>query len=589
MTDSSLFYKEQIKKHSTSLTKIKKQLAILSIIRMLVFLVAALAVYFFNENTQLLIVLLVVSLVVFLFLVSKHSDKKYIKNKYENLIKINETELAVAAGNYDDLPDGSNFKNPEHAFSQDIDLFGKRSFFQYVNRASLVDGISYLASLFTANHTDNIIDKQEAIKELAKNAEWRQNYAAIANLIKTEEKTDTIITWLKNYKAFVPAVMKWLPYLYSTFSVFVAVLCFFEVIPNSTLFYVFIGGLLITGTFLKKINLLSVHTSKVRAVFLQYHKLINAIEGKEFNASVLKKEKAILENEGGTVSGIIKQFGKLLSALDNRHNIIVALLGNGFFLMDLMQSYKIEQWIAANGNKTEQWFKTLAVFDAYNSLGNYVFNHHDHSFPEIVKDGATLIAKDAAHPLLPKEKAVYNDIVIDENQFLVITGANMAGKSTFLRTVSLSVIMANMGLPISAKEVKYNPVKLITSMRTVDSLANEESYFFSELKRLKFIVDQLENNNYFIVLDEILKGTNSTDKAQGSRKFVERLVAAKATGIIATHDLSLCAIASDFEQVENKYFDAQIIKDELFFDYKIKSGVCQNMNASFLLEKMGIV
>ena len=189
----------------------------------------------------------------------------------------------------------------------------------------------------------------------------------------------------------------------------------------------------------------------------------------------------------------------------------------------------------------------------------------------------------------PLESPVLNDIQIKNEQFFIITGANMAGKSTFLRTVSLQIVMANIGLPLCAKEVDYSPIKLITSMRTTDSLTDDESYFFSELKRLRFVVDEIKSDCYFIVLDEILKGTNSTDKAIGSRKFVEKLISSKATGIIATHDLSLCEAANDLPQVRNHYFDAEIINNELHFDYKFKDGICQNMNASFLLKKMEIV
>ena len=165
----------------------------------------------------------------------------------------------------------------------------------------------------------------------------------------------------------------------------------------------------------------------------------------------------------------------------------------------------------------------------------------------------------------------------------------MAGKSTFLRTVGLYIVKANLGLPVCASFAAYKPIKLITSMRTTDSLTDDSSYFFSELKRLQFIVNQLENEPYFVILDEILKGTNSTDKAIGSKKFVERLVQSKATGIIATHDLSLCEIETTQTAVINYYFDAEIKNNELYFDYKLKQGVCKNMNASFLLIKMGIV
>jgi len=165
----------------------------------------------------------------------------------------------------------------------------------------------------------------------------------------------------------------------------------------------------------------------------------------------------------------------------------------------------------------------------------------------------------------------------------------MAGKSTFLRTVSLSIVMANCGLPVCATEFNYAPTKLITSMRTSDSLSEDESYFYSELKRLKFIVDEIKNENYFIILDEILKGTNSTDKAEGSKKFVEKLTNSKSTGIIATHDVSLCELANDYNEVKNYFFDAYISNNELTFDYLLKQGVCKNRNASFLLQKMEIV
>ena len=214
-------------------------------------------------------------------------------------------------------------------------------------------------------------------------------------------------------------------------------------------------------------------------------------------------------------------------------------------------------------------------------------------FPIIQNTKNVINSKKLGHPLLKNEQRIDNDYQIKQEEFFIITGANMAGKSTFLRTVSLSIVMANIGLPVCAQSFEYSPIRLITSMRTSDSLADDASYFFSELKRLKFIVDQINpealGDNYFVILDEILKGTNSTDKAIGSKKFVQKLVASNSTGIIATHDLSLCEIEKDLSQIQNYYFDAEIIDDELHFDYKLKEGICKNMNASFLLKKMEIV
>ena len=216
-----------------------------------------------------------------------------------------------------------------------------------------------------------------------------------------------------------------------------------------------------------------------------------------------------------------------------------------------------------NSNKVEDWFEVVSFFDAYNSLGNFAFNHPNYVFPKITKNKTIINAQELGHPLLEINKRIDSDLLISDQQFFIVTGANMAGKSTFLRTVSLHIVMANVGLPVCAKKSEYNPVKLITSMRTSDSLTDDSSYFFSELTRLKFIVDAIIKEPYFIILDEILKGTNSTDKAIGSPKFMEKLVASNATGIIATHDLSLCDIEKELKEVKNYYFDATIINDEL--------------------------
>jgi DNA mismatch repair ATPase MutS len=210
-------------------------------------------------------------------------------------------------------------------------------------------------------------------------------------------------------------------------------------------------------------------------------------------------------------------------------------------------------------------------------------------FPQIETGDFTLQATDTKHPLLDPAKAIGNDIAITSGAFFIITGANMAGKSTFLRTVSMNIVLANVGLPVWATHMNYSPIKLITSMRTSDSLTDEASYFFSELTRLKYIVDKIEGDRYFIVLDEILKGTNSQDKANGSRKLIEKLSRKHATGIIATHDLSLTEVGKEYDTISNYFFDAEIVDDELHFDYTFKTGVATNMNASFLLRKMGIV
>ena len=583
------FYNDQITNHGTRLGKVKKLLWGSSMLRLTTFLIAAFGIYLALGNTKWVVGIIIATIITFLFLVSRHTDLQYRRDKLLALININKTEIEVLNRNYKHLPEGNEYKDPSHFFSQDIDLFGKGSFYQYLNRTALQHGSETLAGLFTENTIENIVQKQEAIKELAKIPEWRQEFSALASLIKTEVSTREIVRWAQKYKPFVPKIMKWAPSIFSIVSLGTIVSYFMDALPGSAVIIWLLIGLGITGTYLKQVNKISSETDGIRNTFRQLQKLILQIEQTHFSSELLRlKQKEVLLDKK-QVSVLAKEFSDILNALDMRNGMLFYPLANGFMLWDLRQCFRIEQWIYTYGNKMEQWFNAIAIFDAYNSLGNFAFNHPDYSFP-ILTDGNTVLKSTrAGHPLLDPKKSVRNDIHIDKEQFFIITGANMAGKSTFLRTVSLQIVMANMGLPVCATDAEYSPIKLITSMRTTDSLTDDESYFFSELKRLKFIVDEIQKDSYFIVLDEILKGTNSTDKAIGSRKFVEKLIGSRSTGLIATHDLSLCEVAGKFPQVKNYYFDAEIVNQELHFDYSLKKGICQNMNASFLLKKMGIV
>ena len=583
------FYKLQIEIHSEALQKLKRQLAISSSIRLLVFLLACFCVYFFFGNSQIVIAIVVIAIIAFVYLVTKHNGLQYERDLKMALIAQNETELDVLNRAFHHLPSGEKYKDPLHFYSQDIDLFGRGSFFQYLNRTALESGSDFLAQIFTENKIDAIPKKQEAIKEMSGKAEWRQRFSAIASLVKTESPANKVNDWLKNYKAFMPKWIKPLSLVFTVVSIGLIVSNYFGVLSGYFTAGWLVLGIIISGIFQKKVNDLSKHTSKIQSTFEQFYKLILEIENEEFSSEILfEKRNAVIQSNAKT-SAVLKQFARYLDVLEQGNIMIFGTLINGFTLRNLRQCYNIENWIKTHKNSVPAWFDSITFFDAYNSLGNFSFNHPNYVFPEINDKIPVLKVKGAGHPLLKEDTMVRNDFEINSEEFFIVTGANMAGKSTFLRTVSLQIVMGNIGLPVCAESAEYNPIKLITSMRTTDSLTDDESYFFSELKRLKFIVDEIKIDRYFIILDEILKGTNSTDKAIGSRKFVEKLVASNSTGIIATHDLSLCAAAEDLPEVKNYFFDARIENDELYFDYTFKPGICQNMNASFLLKKMQIV
>ncbi len=587
------FYTLTIQQFEQELQQIKKQLAASSTIRLLVFLAFVFGMYFFFGNAQAMILTAILGFVLFLYLVSRHTDLQYKRDLVVKLIDINTTEIKVLNRDYLSLDEGSEFIDPTHAYSYDIDLFGRGSFFQYINRTSINEGRKRLFNTLTENTISSIEKKQETIQELASKPVWRQRFSAIASLVKVQHSAKDIVRWIHNYKIVFPNFLQFLPTLFSVISlVLISVVSLSFLSFNILLIWFFIG-LIITGVYLKKVNTIYQDADKAKDTFKQYHQLLNEIENISFNSQLLQEKQAAIKTESKKASAIFASFSKILDALDQRNNFLIAILGNAFFLRGTQQAFKVEQWIKSYAYKVENWFEVIAFFDAQNSLSNVAFNHPTYSFPVIQQGDDVVHAKQLGHPLLKSEQRIDNDYLIRQEEFFIITGANMAGKSTFLRTVSLSIVMANIGLPVCANSYTYNPIQLITSMRTSDSLTDDASYFFSELKRLKFIVDKInpkaKENKYFVILDEILKGTNSTDKAIGSKKFVEKLVASNSTGIIATHDLSLCETEKTLPQIRNYYFDAEIINDELHFDYRLKNGICKNMNASFLLKKMEIV
>ena len=422
----STFYNKQLKKHQLDVKNYKKKLIELSLVRFLVFLVTVFSVYFSFQQIQVASSIGIVGLAIFLFLLKKYSKIKSEKELSEALITINEEELKIASGDYFDKEQGLEFQNPKHYYSLDIDLFGRGSFYQFINRTSINEGSKRLADELTANDIENIVLRQGALKELASIPEWRQNFSANASLVNIETPAISIINWLKKYNAFLPTIMKWLPIGFAIVSAVLLGLTFTSILsPFPAIIWMLIG-LGITGKYLKKITALSSNSDKVKDTFRQYSVLLEKIENKTFTSEILKGKQQKITSEGKKASLIFSEFSKLLDALDSRNNIFFAIVGNGFLLWDCKQSYKIEQWIQEYNHKVEDWFDVISFFDAYNSLGNFVFNHPNYIFPEITTNKTAINTKGLGHPLLNVAKRIDNDLSIDHEQFFIITGANMA-------------------------------------------------------------------------------------------------------------------------------------------------------------------
>src|SRR5690606_37546135 len=294
---------------------------------------------------------------------------------------------------------------------------------------------------------------------------------------KTEVSATAVTDWLTGYKNFVPKWIKPVSLVFSAVSVVLIVLYFLDLVSGYAVGGWFFLGIAISVIYFKKVNDLSSHTSKIQDTFEQFHKLILEIETQDFSSELLSEKRNLVVNSSKKASAILRKFAKHLDALDQRSNMLIGFIANGFMLRDLRQSYNIELWIEAHKASVPAWFQVITFFDAYNSLGNFAFNHPNYVFPKISNDVPVLKVKGAGHPLLKESTMVLNDIHINSEEFFIVTGANMAGKSTFLRTVSLQILMGNLGLPVCAEKAEYNPIKLIMSMRTTDSLTDDESYF----------------------------------------------------------------------------------------------------------------
>src|SRR5690606_28022345 len=343
--------------------------------RGIVFLLACFGIYFFYGNTKIVITILIITIVAFVYLVTRHSALQYERNLKKALISQNKIELEVLGRKYHQLPSGEKFKDPHHFYSQDIDLFGRGSFFQYLNRTSLESGSDFLAKLLLANEIDSIVEKQEAIKELSTMPEWRQQFSAIASLVKTEVSAAEVSSWLKNYTPFVPKWIKSVSLVFSSVSAVLILFYFLDIISGYVVGGWFIFGLAISGRYLKKVNVLSSHTSKIQSTFEQFHKLIKHIESQEFSSKRLRANKKMIVGSSENASALLRKFAKHLDALDQRNNMLIGFLANGFMIRDLRQSHNIEHWIEANKEKVAVWFNVIVFFDAYNSLGNFSFNH----------------------------------------------------------------------------------------------------------------------------------------------------------------------------------------------------------------------
>lgn len=585
-------YKSLIEKEKTKLSKLKNAIFQIGTIRLGIVLVCIALCYIFWSDTTLVIAVIGISIVLFLFFMKYH-NKLFVKKKYcELLVQNAENELKGIDYDFSAFDGAPEKSDGNHSYSLDLDLFGDHSFFQSINRSVTSFGKDRLADslLYPYENKTDVIAQQEAIKELASNPRLLNHFRATGQM--TESKDLDIHYFSQQFmqtKLLSRSFWRYLIYIVPAIYVVLIILSVTGIIPTSGIGIFWTICFAISLAPMKDINKKMNLFEKRIEVLQTYSRLFEIVETENFNSSLLKKlQGKIKKPESASLA--IHLLKSHSNNLDQSFNILGLLILNPFLLWDIIYSIKIEKWIITHKEHVADWFKVLAKFDSLVSFAIYAFNHPDYIYPE-VSDTYMLEGEDLGHPMLNRNVCVRNDVTICKQPFfLVVTGANMAGKSTYLRTIGINLTLASTGAPVCATSMKFYPYRLVTNLRTSDSLADNESYFFAELKRLKMIIDRLQSGEpLFIILDEILKGTNSEDKQKGSIALMKQLVSLNGNGIIATHDLVLGNLEKEFpDAIKNYRFEADIKEEHLSFTYKIREGVAQNMNASFLMKKMGI-
>jgi len=529
--------------------------------------------------------------IVFVVFHERLTYKQKFNNSYLEAVK---HELEALDGNYSSFDGGPEFIDHQHIFATDLDIFGNNSLFQAVNRTTTIAGKQTLADWLLKPLSDKklINLRQGAAAELASLADWRLRLRA-HGMVASEGTKDleSLSAWLIAEPLFKARIFRFAGVIIPLASLVFTLLLIAGSISISLFLLYLIFPLGVVGFYTKAINQRHVMLSRKVALLDKYAVRFKMIENQDFSSEFLKNLNNELNSGKQAASKSIRKLGRITASLDTRLNLLAGLVLNIYLLWDIRQMIRLEKWKQINKECLPQWFSALSEAEAIASLGAFTCCNQGFVFPEIDPTVFAIKAREAGHPLIPIKIRVNNDIsVTHRGHFNIVTGANMAGKSTYLRTVGVNMVLALAGAPVCAREFSCYPAPVYTSLRTTDSLSSQQSYFYAELLRLKEMIDRLgKGEELFILLDEILKGTNSADKQAGSKALLTQLIGLGAAGFIATHDLELGNLEKSFpNDVTNYSFEAEISGDELHFDYKLKPGIARNMNATFLMKKMGI-
>ena len=496
-------------------------------------------------------------------------------------------EIKYLNGDFSPFPNGENFVNPNHEFSYDLDIFGKSSLYNRINRTVTGNGSKRLAEKLSAicNDKKEILENQEASAELAAMPDFRIALAANPYIEARSENPEDLVGKDGGKNIFIRTG---LPYILTGITLLTLVLNIAGMLPVGAFVFMFLLQLGITAV-VDKISLkTSSQTEMFHKEFGGYIRILNKISKQDFKSEKMKRISGELFSGSGNSLEALRKLARIINLFDQRGNAVMYILLNGLFLFDILVVKMFFRWSKKYLPHVRQWIDSIAEIDALSSLATYAFNNPQNRYGEILDEDSEYVfdAVNVCHPFIPHDKAVPNSFSLKKKNISIVTGANMAGKSTFLRTVGVTYILASCGAPVCAESFRFSLITLFSSMRTTDDLSSDISYFNAELLRLKKLIQHVKSSHFtLIILDEILKGTNSQDKLKGSVMFLEEISKFNLAAVIATHDLELAKLEEKSPVYSNYRFEIELSED-IKYTYKIQKGVAQNLNATFLLSNI---
>ncbi|RWZ90698.1 MAG: hypothetical protein EO766_00610 [Hydrotalea sp. AMD] len=596
MSDSihqlQVFYQNKIQDYTLAVHRLKNKINAVAFFRAIFFVAWLYLLYqYFTNNNQVILLLSFLGLAGFLALISIHFNFKNKKQICQNKLWLAQNEWNVLDEKDNAFDDGNEFFM-NTAYYADLDIFGKKSLFHLLNRTTTYLGKQVLFHQLSNPmlQKEKILLYQSAIKTYSTQYSIIETWIATAMLYKNDETVHTngIQQWITNFTSLTGRTY-WnsIRYILPALSI-VAFIYTLDTGNYAWLSICIVLNWLHVGIAGKYNGKAFATLGKQQEVLNTYSKLLDVFKNVSVNDAVVLQQLKEKANEG---CKSIVRLSFIANLIHQRFNLLATTLLNSLLMYDVHCTVLLDNWHHNNKNKINAWLEAIGEIEYLNSMALFAYNHPAFVYPEIETEGFIIKAANLGHPMISGKQLVKNSFQLQQSGVLLITGSNMSGKSTFLRTVGINILLAEIGAPICATQFSFTPMYLFTCIRISDSLQENTSYFMAELQKLADIKTQLSTrHSALILIDEILRGTNSCDKYEGSVQFILQLIQQPCIVLFATHDLKLSSLEEMYpNNITNYCFESTIENNHLSFDYVLRKGIAQNKNATFLMKKMGII